>query len=734
MRSRTRRPRDARPRARAAPSPPRRRRSSRSSCVAGCATADAAKPGSLLRVRGTGMREVAKIVFLGGGGHDDNATVRVSKARRDSVDVHVPEKARSGRLRAVNGDGARSAAAAPSSRSSAARGARPRSTSRSSGAASTTTRRARRASTCWPGSAMAVTVALVRVIDGAVVMAWPVALVPEAVSSITWDGRVEGVAQPAGRYEFRVFEAVAGAGVVAASAPAALAAGGFDLVDHIFPVRGRHTYGSGQAAFGAAAQRPHAPGPRRVRALRHAARGGARRRREAQPLRALGRQLRRHRRRGHRRRLRLHAPARALAGARRARACSRGRRSATSATPATRAAATCTSSCGAGPGWYTGGAAGRSAAVPEGLGRLQLTRWRRAPPKPAASARVLKRSEPMYVAPGLPAGPSVSAYSAGPIVAPASRATARASFALAEPSGKIVRTPVERIVRTRRATSPAGGLRLRRDAGDHGADDLDRVAVGVGAERVVVGDEPAPRRRDRAHARRDRARRARAAARCRRRRSPCSPRGRPGRRRSSRRGCGRTAAIALRGSCHQCGSIPPSPRRVRTASISVVVAGVRAGVVDDVVEPVVERRRRSAGRPRRRRRPSRRSGAARRRADRSWAAGSGGPRRARRRPRGRGRRPASSWRPRCARRPRRPRLDRRRRAARRPGRRRATASVRRASTRPTLAENDSRLGAPAATPARARPTSSSRARWRRRRRRWRPSPSPSPGDRGSGPA
>ncbi|MEA2194183.1 MAG: hypothetical protein QOG42_617, partial [Solirubrobacteraceae bacterium] len=80
------------------------------SCVAGCASADAAKPGSLLRIRGTEMRDVAKVVFLGGGGHADNATVPVVRARRKSVDVIVPENAPSGRLRAVNADGARSEA------------------------------------------------------------------------------------------------------------------------------------------------------------------------------------------------------------------------------------------------------------------------------------------------------------------------------------------------------------------------------------------------------------------------------------------------------------------------------------------------------------------------------------------------------------------------------------------------------------------------------------------------
>lgn len=219
------------------------------SCVAGCASAAAAKSGSLLRVRGADMRDVAKIVFLGGGGHADNATARVSKARRDSVDVTVPEKATSGRLRAVNADGARSAA----SRAvvSVQRGAA------SSAALDVKVigRRvyldaARRARVdLLARRAMAVTVALVRVVDGAVVATWPLLLAPEAVSSVTWDGRVEGVAQPAGRYEFRVFDV--GGGAVAASAPAALASGGFDLVDHIFPVRGRHSYGSGQAAFGA---------------------------------------------------------------------------------------------------------------------------------------------------------------------------------------------------------------------------------------------------------------------------------------------------------------------------------------------------------------------------------------------------------------------------------------------------------------------------------------------------
>ena len=221
------------------------------SCVARCAGAEAAKPGSLLRIRGKHMRDVAKIVFLGGGGHADNATTGTLKTRRESVDVVVPEKATSGRLRAVNADGSRSHA----SRAvvSVQRGA-------ASSAALDVRVVGRRVfyDAARPARidllarrAMAVTVALVRVVDGSTVMGWPVALAPETVSSLTWDGRVNGLAQPAGRYEFRVFEGGAGPGVVAAQAPVALATGGFDLVDHIFPVRGHHTYGTGEAAFGA---------------------------------------------------------------------------------------------------------------------------------------------------------------------------------------------------------------------------------------------------------------------------------------------------------------------------------------------------------------------------------------------------------------------------------------------------------------------------------------------------
>ena len=102
-----------------------------------------------------------------------------------------------------------------------------------------------------PRDPMAVAVALVRLSDGAVVQGWPLGmLAPGVVRTVTWDGTVAGVPQPIGRYEFRVFSEPS-SGAQAAQTGAPMATGAFDLVDHKFPVRGKHSYGTGVAAFGA---------------------------------------------------------------------------------------------------------------------------------------------------------------------------------------------------------------------------------------------------------------------------------------------------------------------------------------------------------------------------------------------------------------------------------------------------------------------------------------------------
>ncbi len=223
------------------------------SCLAGCASIDAAQPGSVLRVRGRNMRDVETIVFLGASGHADNATAKVLKRRRTNVDVAVPENAASGRLRAVNGDGMRSAASRATvsiERGAAMKGALD---------VKVVGRRvfydAERAARIdiLVREPMSLTVALVRLSDGAIVAGWPLgALVPGVARTVIWDGTITGLPQPAGRYEFQVFsDGGAQAAQVAGAGPGPLATGSFDLVDHKFPIRGKHTFGEGEAAFGA---------------------------------------------------------------------------------------------------------------------------------------------------------------------------------------------------------------------------------------------------------------------------------------------------------------------------------------------------------------------------------------------------------------------------------------------------------------------------------------------------
>ena len=225
---------------------------SATACVARCATVDSVRSGSLLRLRGKRMRAVSKVVFLGTRGVADDVTVKARRARSTSIDVIVPESATSGPLMAINRDGASSRAskAAVSVQRGGASGgpldikvvgrrvffgaARPARVD------------------VLARQPMAVTVALIRLSDGVPVMSWPLGeLAPGAVRTVTWDGTIGGAPQPAGRYEFRASTQAAGQLAQAAQAGAPVATGAFDLVDHKFPVRGKHEYGEGMAAFGA---------------------------------------------------------------------------------------------------------------------------------------------------------------------------------------------------------------------------------------------------------------------------------------------------------------------------------------------------------------------------------------------------------------------------------------------------------------------------------------------------
>jgi murein DD-endopeptidase MepM/ murein hydrolase activator NlpD len=217
-------------------------------CVARCASADSVQAGSLLRIRGTGMKDVTRIVFLGARGPADDVTAAAARARVKSVDVLVPSKALSGPVLVMNHGGASLASRATISIRRVLGSGGPLDVkvvgSRVFLAA------ARQAQIdILTRQPMAITVALVRLSDGALVSGFPLGTVePGVMRTVTWNGTVAGVAQPAGRYEFRVFSQTAGAQAAQAVLP--LATGAFDLVDAKFPIRGKHAYGTGIAAFG----------------------------------------------------------------------------------------------------------------------------------------------------------------------------------------------------------------------------------------------------------------------------------------------------------------------------------------------------------------------------------------------------------------------------------------------------------------------------------------------------
>ena len=92
---------------------------------------------------------------------------------------------------------------------------------------------------------------LVRLTDNAVVRTWQRKAVPPGVlQRIVWNGATRGRAQPAGRYAFRAV-LPGGAGAATRAAPA-----GDDesitLLDHMFPIKGKHEFGMGAGRFGAA--------------------------------------------------------------------------------------------------------------------------------------------------------------------------------------------------------------------------------------------------------------------------------------------------------------------------------------------------------------------------------------------------------------------------------------------------------------------------------------------------
>lgn len=236
-------------------------------CVRSCASRGRPRDGGKVRLVGTGLSGVTKVTFAGGRGKADDASVKVRPSSDRSITVKVPFDAMSGRLALV----------APGSVTATANTARlsilpppppPPSTGkltpvpgpRDPGAPQLET--ATSSNVAFAGSSNGVTfsyrvtapspvpveVDLLRETDGTVVQTWQVPSVqPGVVNKVTWEGMSDGQLEPDGRYAWRL-TATGASGAKARSAQTQDTRDTFDLHDHIFPLRGRHTFGDG---FGA---------------------------------------------------------------------------------------------------------------------------------------------------------------------------------------------------------------------------------------------------------------------------------------------------------------------------------------------------------------------------------------------------------------------------------------------------------------------------------------------------
>ena len=232
----------------------------RFACRTDCVSVGTARPGSLVRVYGAGLKNIGEVVFFGADADEsDDAAVAPRKVKKRSVLVRVPRSAVTGRLALRRVDGTRSTASeqpltiAPADTKLPAGvvdaevqehkvffGARkPASLSYVVGGA----------------RAASVEIDLLRGSDGAVVGHWSAqGVVPGEPRTVEWDGTVDGKVAKQGLYRFEV-TATDAAGLRATSAQSAAPAEGetpdaFRFLKFRFPILGAHSFGEDGAAFG----------------------------------------------------------------------------------------------------------------------------------------------------------------------------------------------------------------------------------------------------------------------------------------------------------------------------------------------------------------------------------------------------------------------------------------------------------------------------------------------------
>ena len=233
-------------------------------CVTDCVK-KGVRGGGLLKVAGTGMSGVSKVIFTGGRGTRDDIAVDVTPANDKSIKLAVPIAAQSGPLMVWAGAHSKAKSKAlkiapplppiKSAQLTASQGpSDPGAPTLETGTSLTKFFLGSRGGVSFEyrvasGAPVNATITLTRQADGAVIQNWTAAgVAPNTVQTIKWNGIVDGQAATEARYGFTVSVTDAAGKVARSAGVANPQRDAFDLHQHVFPLRASHTYGDG---FGA---------------------------------------------------------------------------------------------------------------------------------------------------------------------------------------------------------------------------------------------------------------------------------------------------------------------------------------------------------------------------------------------------------------------------------------------------------------------------------------------------
>jgi murein DD-endopeptidase MepM/ murein hydrolase activator NlpD len=236
-------------------------------CAASCMSGGRVRDGGKVKLRGSRLRGVTRVVFTGARGPRDDASVTVHAGSDRVLTVPVPFTAQSGRVVAyagpAHGSSRKSIAIMPPPAPKPNRHLSPAPGPTEAGAPRLETATSRslfalgqaggvtfsyRFSGAPPSK---VTVTLVRVDSGAVVKTWsPAAPTAGEVGHVSWNGMAGRSPASSARYAFRLV-ASTGAAAAHSSSTRDVRRDAFDLRPALFPIRGRHTYSMRAGRFGA---------------------------------------------------------------------------------------------------------------------------------------------------------------------------------------------------------------------------------------------------------------------------------------------------------------------------------------------------------------------------------------------------------------------------------------------------------------------------------------------------